>query len=109
MEYSFKDGIFQGFVYAVNNAEIGEAIEKKERFGDMIATEKVYGRPIPIVMDFNLLGGITYFTPNTVEVYEEGNNVSGVHVEFASEADFVLIVEFEDFKENVYKPYRHGS
>jgi hypothetical protein len=56
-----------------------------------------------MVLDFNSNGGISFFTPNKAEIYEEGNFTDATHVEFEDDLDFVLLVSFEEFKKIYYE------
>lgn len=113
MEYKLhkEQGILECYVYSIKNSEIEKQIKQKEeneRLGiisDEDEEEKIYGEPIEIVINLNSAGGISFFTPNKVELYEEGNFTNGVHVEFKENLDFVLLIEFKEFKK-LYLEYK---
>lgn len=104
-------GILECEVYSVKNSELEKKMrikEQNERLGienDEDDEEDVYGEPIKMVLDFNQMGGICFFTPNKSEIYEEGNFVEGTYVEFESDLNFVLLIEFDTFK-NIYYEYK---
>ena len=99
----FKEhGVLECYVYSVKNSEIEEKIKNKEKYG-IEGDDEIYGQPIKMVLDFNSMGGVMFFAPNKVELYEEGNFVEGVHIEFANEVDIVLLIEFETFKDIYYE------
>ena len=104
MKHKFfkKQGVLKCYAYSVKNSDIEEKIKNKEKYG-IEGDDKIYGQPIKMVLDFNSMGGVMFFTPNKVELYEEGNFVEGVHVEFADEVDIVLLIEFETFKDIYYE------
>ena len=58
-----------------------------------------------MVIDFKCLGDPNFFTPNKIEIYEEGNFVEGVHIDFKEDVDFVFLIEFEEFKK-MYLEYK---
>jgi len=110
MEYKFyaQYGILECYVYSVKNSEIEKQIKQKEEQQKLgitydIEDEKIYGEPIKMVLNLNSNGGISFFTPNKAEIYEEGNIVDATHVEFESELDFVLLMKFEEFKKIYYE------
>jgi len=111
MEYRLykEQGILQCYVYSIKNSEIEKQLKQKEeneRLGitsDEDEQEKIYGEPIEIVIDLNSNGGISFFTPNKVELYEKDNFVDGVHVEFKDDLDFVFLISFKEFKKIYYE------
>ena len=110
MEYNFlkEHGILECYAYSIKNSELEKKLRQKEqneRLGieDDEDNEDVYGEPIKMVIDFDALGGIGFFTPNKVEIYEEGNFVEGTYVEFNADLNFVLLIDFENFKTIYYK------
>ena len=105
MKYKFfkKQGVLKCYAYSVKNSDIEEKIKNKEKYG--IEDDKIYGQPIEMVLDFDLLEGVMFFTPNKVELYEEGNFEEGVHVEFGKDVDMVLLIDFETFQ-NIYYDYK---
>lgn len=105
----FKDqGILECYAYSVKNSEIEKKIlekEQNEKLGIVDSEEetKIYGEPIKMVVDFRSLGDPMFFTPNKIEIYEEGNFVDGVHIEFGEDTDFVFLIDFEEFKKIYYE------
>ena len=106
-----EQGILECYVYSIKNSEIEKQLKQKaenERLGitsDEDEEEKIYGESIEIVINLNSNGGVSFFTPNKVELFEEGNSVDGVHVEFKDDLDFVFLISFEEFKK-LYFEYK---
>ena len=110
MEHKFyaQQGILQCYAYSVKNSEIEKQLKQKEEQEKLgiafdVEDEKIYGEPMQMVLDFNSNGGISFFTPNKAEIYEEGNFTDATHVEFEGDLDFVLLVSFEEFKKIYYE------
>jgi len=110
MKYKFhkEEGILECFVYSIKHSELEKARKKREQnerlgietsFNEYDEEEKLYGEPIEIVLNLNAFGGIGYFTPNKVEMYEENNFHDGVYLEFIHDIDFVILMSFKEFKE----------
>lgn len=101
----FKDqGILECYAYSVKNSDIEEKIKNKEKYG-IEGDEKIYGQPIRMVLDLDALGDVMFFTPNKIELYEEGNFEEAIHVEFGKDVDVVLLLTFEEFQ-NIYYQYK---
>lgn len=104
-------GILECYVYSVKNSEIEKQLNQKaesERLGIIINRddeERIYGEPVKIVIDLNSNGGISFFTRNRVELYEKDNFVDAVYVEFKNDLDFVLLINFKEFKK-LYFEYK---
>jgi len=112
MKYKFhaKQGVLECYVYSIKNSEIEKKLQeqrKNEELGISSSDEeeKIYGEPIEIVIDLTTNGGVAFFTPNKVELFEEANFVEGVHVEFENGSDFVFLMGHKDFK-NIYYEYK---
>lgn len=110
MEHKFykEQGVLKCFAYSIKSSEVEKKIKNKEKFGEDFEDEEIYGEPIQMVLDFKQLGSPLFFTPNKVELYEEGNFENGVHVEFMESLDFVLLISFIEF-EKLYYDYKDIS
>jgi len=97
-------GILECYAYSVKNSDIEEKIKNKEKYG-IDDNDKVYGQPIQMVLNIEKLGDVSFFTPNKVELYEEGNFEDGTHIEFSEEVDMVLLISFDEFKK-LYFDYK---
>jgi len=95
-----KEGILECYVYSIKNSDLlKKEDDLNERLGIPSIKEKIYGVPAKIVIDINNLGGIIYFIPNKIEIYEEGNFTEGIYIEFKDNLDFIVLIPFEEFKE----------
>lgn len=102
-----SQGLLECYVYSVKNSEIEKKIheqQQKEKLGIDSGDddEKIYGEPIEMIIDLKSLGDPIFFTPNKVELFEEGNFVDAIHVEFKNDLDFVFLITFKDFKKLYY-------